>query len=83
VSGRVVLAILVGTGLGMGAKDFRLVFVLETAALDNFINSGWDADAHAEAMAKISQKRLQELSPKCFRSPIGRRPTHSWDPNFT
>jgi len=54
----------------MGAKEFRLVFVLETLALDNFINSGRDADAHAEAMAKISQKRLQELSPKCSRSPI-------------
>jgi len=28
----------------MGAKEFRLVFVLETLALDNFINSGRDAD---------------------------------------
>src|SRR5262249_51221554 len=38
----------VGAGLGIGAKDFRLVFVFETPeGLNNFINSGWDADAHA------------------------------------
>ena len=47
----------VGAGLGIGAKDFRVVFVFETPqALDSFINSGRDADAHAEAMAKPGQK---------------------------
>jgi lipid-binding SYLF domain-containing protein len=47
----------VGAGLGLGAKDFRLVFVFETPqALESFVNSGWDADAHAEAIAKSSQK---------------------------
>ena len=46
-----------GVGIGLGAKDFRAVFVFENkAGLDNFINSGWDADAHAEATAKASQK---------------------------
>lgn len=46
-----------GVGVGMGIKDFRLVFVFETPqALESFINSGWDADAHAEAMAKAGQK---------------------------
>lgn len=46
-----------GVGVGIGAKDFRLVFVFETKdALNNFIKSGWDADAHAEAMAKAGQK---------------------------
>jgi len=46
-----------GVGVGLGAKDFRAVFVFETKeALDNFINSGWDADAHAEAIAKSSTK---------------------------
>ena len=46
-----------GTGLGIGAKDFRLVFVFETPqALDRFVNSGWDADANAEAIAKTSSK---------------------------
>jgi len=46
-----------GAGLGLGVKDFRIVFVFETPqALDNFMNSGWDADAHAEATAKSGQK---------------------------
>ena len=46
-----------GVGVGLGAKDFRMVFVFETpAALDKFISSGWDADAHADAIAKTSQK---------------------------
>lgn len=46
-----------GVGLGLGAKDFRVVFVFEKkSGLDNFIKSGWDADAHAEAAAKSGQK---------------------------
>ena len=46
-----------GVGLGLGAKDFRVVFVFENkTGLDNFIKSGWDADAHAEASAKSGQK---------------------------
>ena len=46
-----------GVGLGLGAKDFRVVFVFENKkGLDNFIKSGWDADAHAEASAKSGQK---------------------------
>jgi lipid-binding SYLF domain-containing protein len=47
----------VGGGIGLGVKDFRVVFVFENPqALDRFINSGWDADAHAEAAAKAGQK---------------------------
>ena len=47
----------VGAGLGLGVKDFRIVFVFETPqAMSGFINSGWDADAHAEAMAKSGQR---------------------------
>jgi len=47
----------VGAGVGLGVKDFRVVFVFETPqSLNNFVNSGWDADAHAEAMAKAGQK---------------------------
>jgi len=46
-----------GAGVGLGVKDFRVVFVFETPqALENFLNSGWDADAHAEATAKSGQK---------------------------
>lgn len=47
----------VGGGIGLGVKDFRVVFVFENKkALDNFINSGWDADTHAQATAKADQK---------------------------
>jgi lipid-binding SYLF domain-containing protein len=46
-----------GVGLGLGAKDFRVVFVFENKpSMNNFINAGWDADAHAEATAKSGQK---------------------------
>jgi lipid-binding SYLF domain-containing protein len=46
-----------GLGPGLGVKDFRAVFVFETPqALNSFINSGWDADAHGEAIAKAGQK---------------------------
>jgi lipid-binding SYLF domain-containing protein len=46
-----------GVGIGLGVKDFRAVFVFENSkALRDFINSGWDADAHAEATAKAGHK---------------------------
>ncbi len=46
-----------GVGLGLGAKDFRVVFAFENKkGLTNFISSGWDADAHAEASAKSGKK---------------------------
>ena len=42
-----------GAGLGAGVKDFRAIFVFETAkALENFTSSGWDASAQADAAAK-------------------------------
>jgi len=46
-----------GVGIGLGGKDFRVVFVFENKkALNDFLNSGWDADAHAEASAKSGKK---------------------------
>lgn len=42
-----------GVGLGMGAKDYRVVFVFEDdKALGQFVNSGWAADAQTDAAAK-------------------------------
>ena len=41
-----------GVGVGMGIKDYRLVFVFETdAAMDTFIEEGWTAGAQADAAA--------------------------------
>jgi lipid-binding SYLF domain-containing protein len=42
----------VQAGLGFGVKKFRLVFVFDNKkALNNFINSGWEAGAQATAAA--------------------------------
>ena len=46
-----------GIGLGLGLKDFRGVFVFSTLkAFNNFVDSGWEAGAHADAVAKTSRK---------------------------
>ena len=43
-----------GIGLGLGVKDYRLVFVFRTSdALKQFIHSGWDLSGQADAAAKI------------------------------
>ena len=45
-----------GAGLGMGAKDYRVIFVFEDdKALGQFLNSGWAADAQTDAAAKTSK----------------------------
>ncbi len=41
-----------GVGLGVGVKDYRVIFVFETEpALANFVNSGWEASSQADAAA--------------------------------
>src|SRR5690349_16098989 len=43
----------VGAGPGLGVKDYRLIFVFQTAAaMNNFKNGGWDTTAEADAAAK-------------------------------
>jgi len=45
-----------GVGLGLGAKDYRQVMIFkDKATLDNFIESGWDVGAHADAAAKAGE----------------------------
>ena len=47
----------VGVGLGMGAKDFRVVFIFEdTEVMQRFIDSGWAIGAQADAAAKAEDK---------------------------
>jgi lipid-binding SYLF domain-containing protein len=42
-----------GVGLGLGAKDYRAVFIFTDAGLMNqFINTGWDFGGQADAAAK-------------------------------
>ncbi len=46
-----------GFGIGLGVKDFRGVFVFSTTdKLNQFINSGWEASAQADAAAKSGDK---------------------------
>ena len=46
-----------GAGLGLGVKDYRVVFVFDNQkALDNFLDSGWEASAQADAAAKESHQ---------------------------
>ena len=46
-----------GVGLGLGAKDFRGVFVFTTKeALARFVEDGWDASGQADAAAKSGDK---------------------------
>jgi len=45
-----------GAGLGVGVKDYRVVFVFETeGALEKFLNSGWAGETQADAAAKTGK----------------------------
>ena len=47
----------VGGGLGMGVKDYNVVFVFENAkALTQFLDSGWEGSGQADAAAKAGKK---------------------------
>jgi len=42
-----------GAGLGVGVKDYRVIFVFEKAkGLADFLNSGWSGSAESDAAAK-------------------------------
>ena len=46
-----------GAGLGMGVKDYRVIFVFENdEALTRFLDSGWSGSAQADAAAKAGEK---------------------------
>ena len=45
-----------GFGIGLGAKDFKAIFLFENKRVfDNFINNGWEANAQADAAAKLGE----------------------------
>jgi len=45
-----------GAGLGVGIKDYRVVFAFESNdALARFLDSGWSGSAQADAAAKTSK----------------------------
>jgi lipid-binding SYLF domain-containing protein len=46
-----------GAGLGIGVKDYRVIFVFENdKAYSDFLNSGWSGSAQADAAAKAGDK---------------------------
>lgn len=46
-----------GIGLGLGAKDYRIVMVFHsTQAMNNFIEKGWTFGGNADAAAKAADK---------------------------
>src|SRR5215468_3383731 len=46
-----------GAGLGIGVKDYRVVFVFESGnALSQFLDSGWSGSAQTDAGAKAGKK---------------------------
>ena len=47
----------VGGGLGVGVKDYRVIFVFENdKALAHFLDSGWSGSGQADAAAKAGDK---------------------------
>ena len=45
-----------GVGLGLGIKDFRAIFLFENKKVfDQFVNHGWEANAQADAAAKVQK----------------------------
>ena len=50
-----------GAGLGLGVKDYRVIFVFKTEkAFQEFLNSGWSGSAQADAAAKAGEKGSAE-----------------------
>ena len=46
-----------GVGFGLGVKDFRGIFVFENEKVfKQFVDSGWEAGAHADAVAKVGKE---------------------------
>lgn len=46
-----------GAGLGLGIKDFRLVFIFRTReVINDFIEKGWEFGGQADAAAKSGEK---------------------------
>jgi len=60
-----------GVGLGLGAKDYRVVMVFkEKAAMEKFVASGWDFGAHADAAATTGDKGAEASAEGDIRSKI-------------
>ncbi|WP_353661323.1 hypothetical protein [Hydrogenimonas sp. SS33] len=44
-----------GVGLGLGVKDFHIAFIFDNKKVfDHFVNSGWEANAQADASVAVT-----------------------------
>jgi lipid-binding SYLF domain-containing protein len=60
-----------GIGLGLGAKDYRVVMIFkDKSAMEKFVASGWDFGAHADAAAKAGEKGAEASAEGDIRSQI-------------
>lgn len=60
-----------GVGLGLGAKDYRMVMIFkDKGAMDKFVESGWDFGAHADAAAKSGEKGAEASAEGDIQSQI-------------
>ncbi len=49
----------VGTGFGLGVKDFRIIFIFTTKeVLNDFVEKGWEFGGQADAAAKSGEKGM-------------------------
>ena len=50
-----------GAGLGVGVKNYRVIFVFENNdALNHFLDSGWSGSAQTGAAAKAPRQAIKE-----------------------
>lgn len=60
-----------GVGLGIGAKDYRQIFVFRTRqALNEFIGTGWNMGGQADASAKMGTSGGQAAGEGILRNQI-------------
>ena len=54
-----------GAGLGLGVKDYRVIFIFENdKALAQFLDSGWSGSAQSDAAAKAGEKAPAGKAPE-------------------
>ncbi len=60
-----------GVGLGLGAKDYRVVMIFKDKdTMTKFVEKGWDAGAHADAAAKAGEKGAEASAEGDIRAGI-------------
>lgn len=60
-----------GVGIGLGVKDFRVVFVFQDhARFDSFVRDGWDVSADANAAAEVGGEGASASGAASFQNGV-------------